>query len=105
VKIGLKKLKNKKWICKADEGSVADEEEEDEESADEEDNDEEHSTDEEDADGNNAENFNTAGPEPVTPTAPDQFARFEQMMMTQFNQLHEQNHSHHQYCEKSLPTH
>ena len=60
VKIGLKKLKNKKWICKADEGSVADEEEEDEESADEEDNDGEHSTDEEGADGNNDENFNTA---------------------------------------------
>ena len=53
MKIGLKKLKNKKWICKADEGSVADEEEEDEESADEEDNDGEHSTDEEGADGNN----------------------------------------------------
>ena len=60
LKIGLKKLKNKKWICKADEGSVADEEEEDEESADEEDNDGEHSTDEEGADGNNDENFNTA---------------------------------------------
>ena len=85
TKIGLKKMKNRKWICKADEESVDDEEEEEEE--------EEKSSDEDDED--------QAEPEPETPDAPsqDSFSRFEQLMMTQFSQLENQNRSHHQYCE------
>jgi len=86
TKIGLKKMKNKKWICKADEESVDEEEEEEEE---------EKSSDEDDEDEDQAE------PEPETPDAPsqDSFSRLEQLMMTQFNQLENQNRSHHQYCE------
>jgi len=87
TKIGLKKMKNKKWICKADEESVDDEEEEEEKSSDDD--------DEDDEDEDQAE------PEPETPDAPsqDSFSRFEQLMMTQFSQLENQNRSHHQYCE------
>jgi len=75
TKIGLKKMKNKKWICKADEESVDDEEEEEEKSSDDD--------DEDDEDEDQAE------PEPEAPAAPsqDSFSRLEQLMMTQFNQL------------------
>jgi len=88
TKIGLKKMKNKKWIWKADEESVDEEEEEEEEKSSDED-------DEDDEDEDQAE------PEPETPAAPsqDSFSRFEQLMMTQFSQLKIQNRSHHQYCE------
>ena len=53
TKIGLKKMKNKKWICKADEESVDDEEEEEEEKSSDDD-------DEDDEDEDQAE------PEPET---------------------------------------
>jgi len=88
TKIGLKKMKNRKWICKADEESVDDEEEEVEEKSSDD-------VDEDDEDEDQAE------PEPETPAAPsqDSFSRLEQLMMTQFNQLENQNRSHHQYCE------
>jgi len=56
TKIGLKKMKNKKWICKADEESVDEEEEEKEKSSDDD--------DEDDEDEDQAE------PEPETPAAP-----------------------------------
>jgi len=83
TKIGLKKMKNKKWICKADEKLVDDEEEE-----------EEKSTNDEDKDD---EDEDQAEPEPEILAAPsqDSFSRFEQLMMTQFSQLENQNHSHH----------
>ena len=73
-------MKNKKWICKADEESVDDEEEEEKSSDDD---------DEDDEDEDQAE------PEPETPAAPsqDSFSRPEQLMMTQFNQLENQNRS------------
>jgi len=73
TKIGLKKMKNKKWICKADEESVDEEEEEEEEK----------SSDEDDEDN---EDEDQAEPEPETPAAPsqDSFSRLEQLMMTQF---------------------
>jgi len=69
TKIGLKKMKNKKWICKADEESVDDEEEEEEKSSDD---------DEDDEDEDQAE------PEPETPAASsqDSFSRLEQLMVT-----------------------
>ena len=85
TKIGLKKMKNKKLICKADEESVDDEAEEEEKSSD----------DDED------KNVDQAEPEPKTSATPsqDSFFRLKQLMMTQFNQLEDQNRSHHQYCE------
>jgi len=91
TKIGLKKMKNIKWICKADEDSVGDDEEEKEKSTDDDDE------DDEDED----KNADQAEPEPETPAAPsqDSFSRLEQLMMTQFNQLENWNRSHHQYCE------
>jgi len=91
TKIGLKKMKNKKWICKADEESVGDDEEEEEKSIDDDDE------DDEDED----KNFDQAEPEPEKPAAPsqDSFSRLEQLMMNQFNHLEDQNRSHHQYCE------
>jgi len=57
TKIGLKKMKNKKWICKADEESVGDDKEEEEKSID--DDDEE---DDEDEDKN--VNFDRAEQDP-----------------------------------------
>ena len=89
TKIGLKKMKNKKWICKVDEESVDDEEEE------------EKSSDDDEDDENEGKNSDQAEPEPETPAPPsqDSFSRLEQLMMTQFNQLENQNRSHHQYCE------
>jgi len=83
-------MKNKRWICKADKESVDDEEEEKEKSSDDDEDDE-----------NEDKNSDQVEPEPETPTAPsqDSFSRLEQLMMTQFNQLEDQNHSHHQYCE------
>ena len=61
-------MKNKKWICKADEESIDEEEEEEEKSSDD---------DEDDEDKDQAE------PEPETPAAPsqDSFSRLEQLMM------------------------
>jgi len=90
TKIGLKKMKNKKWICKADEESV-DEEEEEEKSTDDDDKDDE----------NEDKNSDQAEPELETTAAPsqDSFSKLEQLMMTQFNQLENQNCSNHQYCE------
>jgi len=45
-------------------------------------------------------NFDQAEPEPEMPTTPNQdsFSRLEQLMMNQFNNLEDQNRSHHQYC-------
>jgi len=90
TKIELKKMKNKRWICKADEESVDDDEEEEEKSSD----------DDEDEE-NEDKNYDQAEPEPEMPAAPsqDSFFRLEQLMMTQFNQLENHNRSHHQYCE------
>ena len=62
TKIGLKKMKNKKWICKADEESVGDDDEKEEKSTDDDDE------DDEDED----KHFDQAKPEPETPAAPDQ---------------------------------
>ena len=63
TKIGLKKMKNKKWICKADEESVDEEEEEEEKSSDED--------DEDDEDEDQVE------PEPETPAARSQDSFFQ----------------------------
>jgi len=60
TKIGLKKMKNKRWICKADEESVGDDEEEEEKFTDDDDE------DDEDED----KNFDQAEPKPETPAAP-----------------------------------
>jgi len=92
TKIGLKKMKNKRWICKADEESVEDDKEEEEEFT---------NDDEDDEDDDNNMNFDQAEPEPETPNVPvqDSFSRLKQLMMNQFNHLEDQNCSHHQYCE------
>ena len=79
TKIGLKKMKNKKWICKVDEESVGDNDEEEEKSTD---------NDDEDKD----KIFDQAEPKPEMSAAPsqDSFSKLEQLMMTQFNQLEDQ---------------
>jgi len=82
-------MKNKKWIRKADEESVRDDDEEEEE---------EKSIDDDDKDDEDEDkNSDQAEPEPETPAAlsQDSFFRLEQLMMTQFNQLEDQNRSHH----------
>ena len=91
TKIGLKKMKNKKWICKVDEDSIGDDDEEEEKST----NDDDEDDKDEDKKSDQAE------PEPDTPSTPsqDSFSKLEQLMMTKFNQLEDQNRSHHQYCE------
>jgi len=73
TKISLKKMKNKRWICKVDEESVGDDEEEEEKSTDDDDDDD----DDEDEDKNM--NFYQVEPDPETPTAPsqDSFSKLE----------------------------
>jgi len=46
-------------------------------------------------------NYEQAGTEGRTPTAPvqDFFSRFEQLIINQLNTMKDQNRSHHQYCE------
>jgi len=90
TKIGLKKMKNKKWICKADEESTAQDDDDDEEESTDDDN-----TKDEDEDNNM--NDEQAGTECGTPTAPAQesYSRFEQLMINQLNNMENQNRSHH----------
>jgi len=74
TKIGLRKMKNKKWICKPDEESVGDDKEE------------EKSTDDNDEDDEDEDkNFDQAEPKPETPAAltQDSFSRLEQLMSVQ----------------------
>jgi len=93
TKIGLKKMKNKKWICKVDEESAAQDDDDEEESTDDDNT--------EDEDEDNTMNDEQAGTEGGTPTAPTQesYSRFEQLMINQLNNMENQNWSHHQYCE------
>jgi len=81
-------MKNKRWICKADEEFVA------------EDDDEEDSTNDdniEDKDEDNTMNDEQVGIEGGTPTAPVQesYSRFEELMINQLNNMENQNRSHH----------
>ena len=94
TKIGLKKMKNKKWICKADEESAAQDDDDEEESSD-------NDVDIEDDDEENIMNDEQAGAEGGTATAPTQesYSRFEQLMINQLNIMENHNRSHHQYCE------
>jgi len=83
-------MKNKRWICKADEELVEDDEEEEEESTDDDENNE---------DEDKIMNFDQVEPELETATVPiqDSFSRLKQLLMNQFNHLEDQNQSHHQY--------
>jgi len=84
-------MKNKKWICKADEELVGDDEEQEEEK----------STDDDKDDEDEDKNFDQAEPEPEKLAAPNQdsFSRLKQLMMTQFNQLEDQNRRHHTHFQ------
>ena len=93
TKIGLKKIKNKKWVCKDEDSDAADNEEEEEEQ----------STEGEDGDKDKDTDMPFAQ-EPAEPESPtvqhqDSFNRLEQFMINQFNQLGEQNRMHHEYCQ------
>jgi len=94
-KIGLKKMKKKKWICKVVEESAAQDNDDEEESSDDDDDD-----DTEDEYEETDMNDEQTGTEGGTPTAPAQesYSRFEQLMINQLNTMENQNQSHHQYC-------
>jgi len=94
TKIGLKKMKNKKWICKADEESAAQDDDHEEESSDDDDD-----TEDDDEENNmNDEQVGTEGGTPIAPTQ-ESYSRFKQLMINQLNNMENQNRSHHQYCE------
>ena len=92
-KIGLKKMKNKKWICKDDEEIAVHDDDEEETSGDDD--------DAKDEVGDTNMNYDQVGTEGETPTAPAQesYSRFEELMINQLNTMEDQNQSHHQYCE------
>jgi len=92
TKIGLKKMKNKKWICKADKESASQDDDDEEESSDDD-------ADTKDDDEENNMNDEQAGTEGGTPTAHAQesYSRFEQLMINQLKNMENQNRSHHQY--------
>ena len=91
----MKKRKNKKWICKVDKESVAQDDDVEDESSD---DDGDHTEDEDGETNLNSEQASTKG---GTSTAPAQesYSRFEQLMISQLNNMENQNRSHHQYCE------
>ena len=97
IKIGLVKLKNKKWVSKADEGTTDDDnEEESSEGESEESDDEDDEADQDDMEHDQAEM------ETETPTAAaeqDYFAGFEQRMFNQLNNMQDQHRIHHEYCQ------
>jgi len=81
TKIGLKKMKNKKWICKADEESAAQDYDDEEESTNDDNTEDEYE--------DNTMNDEQVGTEGGTPTAPAQesYSRFEQLMINQLNNM------------------
>jgi len=91
TKIGLVKLKNKKWICKADEGTTDDDNEE--ESTEGESEESENEDDEANMDHDQARMASE------TPTGQDYFAGFEQRMFNQLNNMQDQHRVHHEYCQ------
>jgi len=95
TKIGLVKLKNKKWICKADEGIADDDNEEESTEGESEES-------EDEADEANTDH-NQAGMASETPTAAagqDYFAGFEQRMFNQLSNMQDQHRVHHEYCQR-----
>jgi len=85
-KIGLIKVNDDQWICKADYDSP-DEQPGEEEEGDATDVDEGHDDPITDAPPNGYENY---------------FVGFEERMMTQLHTMHDEERSHHQYCETRL---
>jgi len=75
TRIGLKKMKNKKWICKADEESAAQDDDDEEESSDDD-------VDTENDDQDNNMNDEQAGTEGGMPTAyaQESYSIFEQLI-------------------------
>jgi len=91
TKIGLVKLKNKKWVSKADEGTT--DEDNEEESTEEE---SEESADEADMEHDQA---GMTTETPIADAGQDYFAGFEQRMFNQLNNMQDQHHVHHEYCQ------
>jgi len=94
TKIGLVKLKNKKWVCKADEGTTDDDNEEEsiEEKS-------EESEDEADEANMDHDQVGMASEIPTAAIGQDYFAGFEQMMFNQLNNMQDQHRVHHEYCQ------
>ena len=82
TKIGLVKLKNKKWVCKVDEGTTDDDNKE--ESTEEESEESEDEADEADIDHDQA---GMASEIPTVAVGLDYFVGFEQRMFNQLNNM------------------
>jgi len=94
TKIGLVKLKNNKWVCKADEGTADDDNEE--ESTEGEFEESEDEVDEANMDHDQA---GMASEIPSAAVGQDYFAGFEQRMFNQLNNMQDQHRVHHEYCQ------
>jgi len=89
-KIWLKKVNNRKWVCKADEDNAFQEEEGIDTSA---------INAEATAEARmNYEQFANMGETPTTP-GQETFSRFKEMMVNQLHTMESDNRSHHQYCK------
>ena len=91
TKIGLMKLKNKKWVCKADEETADDDNEEESTKGE-----SEESEDEANMDNDQA---GMASETPTAATGQYYFAGFEQRMFNQLNNMQDQHRVHHEYCQ------
>jgi len=94
TKNGLVKLKNKKWVSKADEGT-ADEDNEEESTQGE----FEESDDEADEANMEHDQGGMATETPIAAVGQDYFAGFEQRMFNQLNNMQDQHRVHHEYCQ------
>jgi len=94
TKIGLVKLKNRKRVCKADEETIDDDNEE--ESIEGESEESEDEADEANMDHDQA---GMASEIPITAAGQDYFAGFEQRMFNQLNNMQDQHCVHHEYCQ------
>jgi len=94
TKIGLVKLKNKKWVGKADEETTDDDNEEESTKEESEESDDE--ADEVDMDHDQA---GMASETPTIAVGQDYFAGFEQRMFNQLNNMQDQHRVHHEYYQ------
>jgi len=85
------KLKNKKWVCKADEGTVDDDNEEESTEGE-----FEESEDEVDEANMDHDQSGMASEIPTTAAGQDYFAGFEQRMFNQLNNMQDQHRVHHE---------
>jgi len=94
TKIGLVKLKNEKWVSKADEGTTNEDNEEESTEGE-----SEESYDEDDEADMEHDQARMATETPTAATGQDYFAGFKQRMFNQLNNMQDQHRVHHEYYQ------